>query len=173
VSANNTANIATATRLAEPRSARIRFGRRDCLRGDGDTRQQRRSCRNRGDNQLPVPPQLHGRPIRRNTLRCSGSRTVVTPCRKPGGLTCGVDAPHLHRHRGEARHAEDEHDDQRGDRECRLDSDAAGVIGYTLVFSARLMMLVSALTMESPVITVYKMAPNAAAAMVPIAYSTV
>ena len=35
------------------------------------------------------------------------------------------------------------------------------------------MMFVSALTMESPVITVYKMAPNAAAAMVPIAYSTV
>jgi len=35
------------------------------------------------------------------------------------------------------------------------------------------MMLVSALTMESPVITVYRMAPNAAAAMVPIAYSTV
>src|SRR5258708_22893540 len=35
------------------------------------------------------------------------------------------------------------------------------------------MMLVNALTTESPVITVYKMAPNAAAAMVPIAYSTV
>jgi hypothetical protein len=42
-----------------------------------------------------------------------------------------------------------------------------------LVFNARLMMLVNALTTESPVITVYKMAPNAAAAMVPIAYSTV
>ena len=32
------------------------------------------------------------------------------------------------------------------------------------MFSARLMMLVSALTIESPVTTVYKMAPNAAAA---------
>jgi hypothetical protein len=41
-----------------------------------------------------------------------------------------------------------------------------------LVFSARVMMLVSALTIESPVTTVYRMAPNAAAAMVPIAYST-
>jgi hypothetical protein len=41
------------------------------------------------------------------------------------------------------------------------------------VFNARVMMLVNALTMESPVITVYKMAPNAAAAMVPIAYSIV
>jgi hypothetical protein len=33
--------------------------------------------------------------------------------------------------------------------------------------------VVSALMMESPVITVYNIAPNAAAAMVPIAYSTV
>jgi hypothetical protein len=31
----------------------------------------------------------------------------------------------------------------------------------------------NALTIESPVTTVYRMAPNAAAAMVPIAYSTV
>ena len=35
------------------------------------------------------------------------------------------------------------------------------------------MMLVSAETMESPVTTVYRIAPNAAAAMVPIAYSSV
>lgn len=35
------------------------------------------------------------------------------------------------------------------------------------------MMLVRALTIESPVITVYRMAPNAAAATVPMAYSTV
>jgi hypothetical protein len=34
-------------------------------------------------------------------------------------------------------------------------------------------MFVNALTIESPVITVYKMAPKPAAAMVPIAYSTV
>ena len=40
-----------------------------------------------------------------------------------------------------------------------------------MVFNARLMMLVNALTMESPVTTVYRIAPNAAAAMVPIAYS--
>lgn len=35
------------------------------------------------------------------------------------------------------------------------------------------MMLVSADTMESPVTTAYSTAPNAAAAMVPIAYSVV
>lgn len=38
-----------------------------------------------------------------------------------------------------------------------------------LVLSALLMMLVSALTIESPVTTVYRIAPNAAAAIVPIA----
>ena len=42
-----------------------------------------------------------------------------------------------------------------------------------MVLSARPMMLVSADTMESPVTTVYRIAPKAAAAMVPIAYSTV
>ena len=34
------------------------------------------------------------------------------------------------------------------------------------------MMLVRALTIESPVTTVYRMAPNAAAATVPMAYSS-
>jgi hypothetical protein len=42
-----------------------------------------------------------------------------------------------------------------------------------LVFSARVMMLVSALTIESPVTTVYRIAPNAAAAIVPMAYAVV
>jgi hypothetical protein len=41
VIANNTAIIATATRLAEARSARTRFGRSDRLRRDRDARQQR------------------------------------------------------------------------------------------------------------------------------------
>lgn len=39
------------------------------------------------------------------------------------------------------------------------------------MLSARAMMLVKAETMESPVTTVYKIAANAAAAIVPIAYS--
>jgi hypothetical protein len=41
-----------------------------------------------------------------------------------------------------------------------------------LVLSARAMMLVSAVTIESPVTTVYRIAANAAAAIVPMAYST-
>lgn len=42
-----------------------------------------------------------------------------------------------------------------------------------MVVSARPIRLVSALTMESPVTTEYRMAPNAAAAIVPIAYSVI
>jgi len=41
------------------------------------------------------------------------------------------------------------------------------------VFNAFAMMLVSAFTIESPVTTVYRMAPKAAAAIVPMAYSAV
>ena len=41
------------------------------------------------------------------------------------------------------------------------------------MLKARLMMLVSAATIESPVTTLYRMAPKAAAAIVPMAYSVV
>lgn len=86
-------------------------------------------------------------------MRRNGGR-LITACGDAGGLACGVDASHLHRHCGEPRHAHDEHDNQCSDRECGFDCDATGLIGYTLVFNARLMMFVSALTIESPVITV-------------------
>ena len=43
----------------------------------------------------------------------------------------------------------------------------------TLVFNAFAMTLVSAFTIVSPVTTVYRMAPKAAAAIVPITYSVV
>jgi hypothetical protein len=48
----------------------------------------------------------------------------------------------------------------------------ARIVDYTLVLSARAMMLVIAATMESPVTTVSRIAANAAAAIVPMAYST-
>jgi hypothetical protein len=101
VIATNTAIIATATRLAEPRSAWTRFGRCDRFRCDGDARQQRRARSDSGDDQLPVTPQQHRGPVGRNTLRCNGSRTIVTARRETGGLTCGVDTTNLHRYRGE------------------------------------------------------------------------
>ena len=169
--ANSTAIIATATTLAEPRSSGLDRG--DRFRRDGDARQQRRACRDGCDDEVTVAAQLDGCPVGRNVschLRC---RSVVAPRGKPGGFAGGIHTAHLHRHRGEPRHAQGEHDDQSGDRERRFDGDTPGFIGYTLVLSARVMMLVNALTIESPVITVYRIAPNAAAAIVPIAYSTV
>jgi hypothetical protein len=172
VSVNNTAIIATATSVAEPCSARTRLGRGDGVGCDGDTRQQRRSRCDRSDDQLALTPQLNGCPVRGNALRRNGGRPVPTRG-EAGRLTRGIDATHLHRYRGEPRHAQHEDDDQGSDREGRLNRDAPGLIGQTLVFRARVMMLVSALTMESPVMTVYRIAPNAAAAMVPIAYSVV
>jgi hypothetical protein len=124
--ANNTAIIATATRLAEPCSARLDRGH--CLRRDGDARQQTRPRGDRRDDELPVAPQLHAGPVRRNALRRTGSRAVVAARGKPGRLAGGVDTTHLHRHRHEPGHAQDEHDHQRSDRERRLDGDTAGLI---------------------------------------------
>ncbi len=48
-------------------------------------------------------------------------RAYVPPRGQSGGLACGVDAAHLHRHRGDTRQAQNQHHDQRGDRQCRLD----------------------------------------------------
>lgn len=92
---------------------------------------------------------------------------------QPGGLAGGVDAAHLHRDSADTGQAQHQHDDERGDAQRRLNGARAGTAGYTLVLSARPMMLVSADTMESPVTTAYSTAPNAAAAMVPMAYSIV
>ena len=79
---------------------------------------------------------------------------VVAARREPGRLPGGIDTPHLHRHRGEPGHAQHQNHHQRGDGERRLDGGSAAITGQTLVFSARLMMFVSAVTIESPVTTV-------------------
>jgi hypothetical protein len=60
----------------------------------------------------------------------------------------------LHRHRGDTGQAQYEHRDQRDDAECRFDGAGTDVVAYALVLSARAMMLVNAVTMESPVTTV-------------------
>ncbi len=65
-----------------------------------------------------------------------------------------IDAPHLHRHGGKPRNAPHQDHHKGGDGERCLDGGAAVIGGQTLVFRARLMMLVSAVTMESPVTTV-------------------
>jgi hypothetical protein len=49
---------------------------------------------------------------------------------------------------------EHQHRDQGGDRKSRLDRDTTDLTAQTLVLSARVMMLESAVTIESPVTTV-------------------
>jgi hypothetical protein len=126
VSANNTAIIATATSVADPRSSW--FDRGDRLGCDGDARQERRPRSDGGDHQLAVAPQLDSCPVRSNSLRRNGSRTVVATPGEPGSLTCGIDATHLHGDRGDPGHAQDEHDDKGSDPKGRLDSDTSRVM---------------------------------------------
>lgn len=85
---------------------------------------------------------------------CLHCISVVAARRETGRLPGGIDAPHLHRHRGEPGDAQHQDGDQCRDSERRLGGRTASVIDQTLVFSARLMMFVSALTIESPVTTV-------------------
>jgi hypothetical protein len=85
---------------------------------------------------------------------CLQGIPVVAARRETGRLPCGIDTSHLHRHRGEPGDAQHKDRDQRRDGERRLDGRTASVIDQTLVFSARLMMFVNALTIESPVTTV-------------------
>jgi hypothetical protein len=127
LTANSTAIIATATRLAEPRSAQTRLHRGHRLSSDGDARQQCRSRRDGGDDEFPVVTQLHRGAVRCDAPRRIGCRTVAAGG-KPRRLTRGVDTAHLHRHRHEPGHAQDEHNHQGSDRKRRLDGDATVLI---------------------------------------------
>jgi hypothetical protein len=127
VSANNTAITATAISVADPRS--FWFDRGHRFGCDGDAWQERRPRTDRGDHQLAVTPQPDSCPIGSNSLRRNGSRTVVATPGEASGLTCGIDATHLHGNRGEPRYAQAEDDDQGSDREGRFDSGTPGVIG--------------------------------------------
>jgi hypothetical protein len=80
--------------------------------------------------------------------------TVIATRRESGRLPRGIDTPHLHRYRSEPGDAQHQNHHQCGDGECRLDGAGTAITGQTLVFSARLMMFVNAVTMESPVTTV-------------------
>jgi len=85
----------------------------------------------------------------------TGTQIILRDARgQPGGLTGGIHTTDLHRHCRDTGQAQHQHHDQRGDGESRLDGACARTAGYTLVLSARPMMLVSAVTMEWPVTTV-------------------
>lgn len=68
-------------------------------------------------------------------------------------LASGVDTAHLHREGGRTGEAEQRHGDEARDGQCGFDGADATVTGQTLVVRARLMMLVSAPMIESPVTT--------------------
>ena len=85
---------------------------------------------------------------------CLQRIAVVAPRREARRFTSRIDTPHLHRDRGEPGNAHRQNHHKRGDRECRLDCRSAAITGQTLVLSARLMMFVKAVTIESPVTTV-------------------
>jgi len=167
-----TAIIATATTVAEPCS-RSGFARSHRLSGDEEAQRQRRLRADPRDDEVTVVAQLQDRTRRTDATRRFGRGALVTPRGESGRLPGRVNAAHLHRHRGGAPKADDEHHGQRRDGEGRLDRGPSRGSPQTLVFNAFAMMLVSAFTIESPVTTVYRMAPKAAAAIVPITYSVV
>ena len=100
-----------------------------------------------------VAPQAHRRAPRRHCAGGGLRRTGVAARGQARGLAGRIDATHLHRHRGDTGQAQHDHHHQCRDRQRGLDRAEPGVTGYTLVLSARLMMLVSAPTIESPVTT--------------------
>jgi hypothetical protein len=111
-------------------------------------------CDDRRDNEAAFSAELEAGGEGGDLLRGSLGLTVVAARRETGRLPRGIDTPHLHRDRGETGHAEHQNDHQCGDGESRLDGAGTAVASQTLVFSARLMMFVSAVTIESPVTTV-------------------
>lgn len=155
ISVTSTATMATARTPADPCSPRsLDCGQRLCT--ERKPRQHNRLHSDGGDDEVAAPMHLHRRPARGDALGGTDRRRRRVParhepCRFPGR----IDTARLQRHRGHAGQPHDEDGHQRDDRESRLDRDGPGVrTGYVAVFRARLMMLVSAFTTESPVTTV-------------------
>jgi hypothetical protein len=108
----------------------------------------------RRNHKPTIPTDIEIRSERCEVVRGLRRTTVVAPGREAGRFTSRVDTPHLHRDRGEAGNAHRQNNHKRSDRKCRLDCRSAALTGQTLVLSARLMMFVKAVTIESPVTTV-------------------
>jgi hypothetical protein len=115
--------IATATTVTEPRSPLTRLRRGNSVSRDGDTRQERRTRRDRDDDVITVATKMNDRTLRRDGPGGAGS--VIAPRRQPCRLPGRIDAADLHRHRGEARRTHQQHNDKACDPERRLDRGAA------------------------------------------------
>lgn len=83
----------------------------------------------RGDKKVAVPVHLDQRASGRDAARGIHRRPLVTAGSQAGRLARGIDAAHLHRHRGDTGQTQHQHRDQRGDPKCRLNgarTDTAG-----------------------------------------------
>lgn len=109
---------------------------------------------NRGDIEFAIPVHLDPGAAGRNAACGVDRRAVVATGGQPCDLPGGVDAAHLRLHGRDTGQAQHQHDNQCGDRQCRFNGARTGTPGYTLVLSARPMILVNADTTESPVTTV-------------------
>lgn len=135
--------------MAAPVSSLTRLERGDGLTPDDNAGQDRRTVGDSSHDETATAAQFQ----RRARWRQSGGGGSVTAGRQACGFAGGVDTPHLYRQGRCSGEAEQRDGDQTGDGQRRFDCAEATIGGYTLVVSARLMMLVSAPTIESPVTT--------------------
>lgn len=149
-----TATIRAApSTVAAPESSLAGFDRGDGFGGDEHAGQQRRPATDPGHDEPAVTVERHRRTRRRHPIGGSLRRVGVSPCGQARSLAGGVDAAHPHRHGRDSGEAEHDHRHQRSNGQRGFDGAEAAVTDQTLVLSARLMMLVSAPTIESPVTT--------------------
>lgn len=138
--------------VAAPDSSATRLGRRERSGRDDDAGQQRRARADPGLHEVTDAAVLHRRAWRGHRACCGIGAGRVAAGGQSGGLPGGVDAADLGGDGSDSAEATQQHHHQCGDGQGRLDRARTG-IAYTLVFSARLMMLVNAPTIESPVTT--------------------
>jgi hypothetical protein len=86
-------------------------------------------CDDRRDEVLAVTLNLDMRRGRRDAACGVDRRAFVSARGQPGGLTRGINAANLHRHRGDTGQAQHQRHDQRGDRERGLDGARTGTAG--------------------------------------------
>lgn len=148
---NAVSRIAART-VAEPVSSPTALDQRHRDTRDDETGKNGGPSTDSGDDVVAVLPKFDSGTCRGEATADTGCLTIA-PCRKPGHFTSRVDAANLQRERREA--AETQHHDgkQTCDGEGAFNSAEAAVAAYTRLVRARLMMLVSAVTIESPVTT--------------------
>ncbi len=130
----------------------------DGPRGEGERESQPgkqiRAGVHGGHDERAVPCEVQARAGRRDEPHRSAGRVTIAAGGEPGGLAGGVDAADLGADDPDPGQAHHRHHDQRRDRQSSLDRSDSGIADHTAVFSARVMMFVSAPTIESPVTTV-------------------